>query len=80
MNNDILKIVSCSITEYPRPKPAGLFDPMPQVWVKLENGDEQMLFEFFPDEINFTEKEFVGLTIGESYQLRQKKDISYIQS
>ena len=73
-------IVKCSISTYPRPMPEGMFDPMPAVKVRFDNGEEKTLFEFFPDEISFTEDEFIGLTEEEAHQLRIEKDIKYIQS
>ncbi len=73
-------ITQCRITEYPRPMPEGMFDPMPQVWVTFENGEEKMLFEFFPDEIDFLSDDFIGLNESQAYYLRQQKDINYIQS
>jgi len=79
MKSKVSIITGCRITEYPRIMPEGMFDPMPQVWVKLENGEEQMLFEFFPDEIDFLSDEFIGLNESQAYNLRQQKDINYIQ-
>lgn len=71
-----LKIVSARITEMPK----GYFDPMPQVWVTYEDNKEQMLFEYYPDEISFTPSEFVGLTRSEAIHLKFKKDKAYLQS
>ena len=73
-------IVSCSIGPYPRPMPQGMLDPMPKVRVRFDNGDEKLLFEFYPDEISFEESEFIGLTEESSYTLKFEKDKSYIQS
>jgi len=69
-----MKIVSARITEMPK----GLFDPMPKVFIKLEEGEEQFLFEFYPDEIMFTPQEFVGLTIQEAIHLKFTKDRNYL--
>ena len=55
-------------------------DPMPQVIATLEDGTEQMLFEYYPDEISFTPSEFVGLTIAEAIHLKFVKDRNYLQS
>jgi len=71
-----LKIVSARITDMPK----GYFDPMPQVWVTYEDGKEQMLFEFYPDEISFSANEFIGLTRSEAIHLKFKKDKAYLQS
>jgi hypothetical protein len=53
---------------------------MPQVHVTLEDGVEQFLFEYYPDEISFREKEFVGLTIEEAIHLKFIKDKKFLQS
>ena len=71
-----MKIVNARITAMPRQ----LFDPMPQVIVTFENGEEKMLFEYYPDEISFTESEFIGLTESQARNLRVQKDKKYLQS
>ena len=73
-------IVKCTIGPYPRPMPLGMNDQMPSVRVVLSNGQEHTLFEFYPDEISFTESEFIGLTVESAKQLKFEKDIQYIQS
>ena len=73
-------IVKCRIEPYPRPMPEGMLDPMPQVRVQFDDGSEKALFEFYPDEINFTESEFFGLTEHQAHELRMKKDIEFLQS
>jgi hypothetical protein len=60
--------------------PEGMLDAMPQVKVQFTDGQEKVLFEFYPDEINFTESEFIGLTEDQAHELRMKKDIHYLQS
>ena len=60
--------------------PKSLFDPMPQVHITLEDGTEQFLFDYYPDEISFTPSEFVGLTTTEARLLKFKKDKQYLQS
>lgn len=74
------KIVSATISAMPRPMPHGMFDPMPRVTVTYEDGSTEMLFEFYPDEVMFTAREFVGLTRSEALGLFHKKDVSYLQS
>jgi hypothetical protein len=69
-----MKIVSAIIT----PMPKALFDPMPEVVVILEDGTEQNLFSFYPDEITFTPQEFIGKTVQEAKQMRHQKDVSYL--
>ena len=73
-------IVKCEIGTYPRPMPEGMFDPMPEVKVVFDNGVEKVLFDFFPDEISFTEDEFIGLTEEAAIRLRTEKDIKFLQS
>lgn len=75
-----MKIISARITNLPRPMPQGMFDPMPEVHVTLEDGKEHYLFTYYPDEISFNEKEFVGLTLDEARGLKFKKDKAYLQS
>jgi hypothetical protein len=71
-----MKVISCRITDQPK----SLFDPMPQVYVTMEDNTEQFLFEYYPDEISFTANEFIGLTIGECRHLKFKKDKNYLLS
>jgi hypothetical protein len=71
-----MKIVSARITAMPK----SLFDPMPQVHVTMEDGTEQYLYEYYPDEISFSPSEFVGLTMDEARHLKFIKDRNYLQS
>ena len=64
----------------PRPMPQGMFDPMPTVKVEYDDGTDESLFEFYPDEISFSESEFTGLTREEAMKLRHKKDVNYLRS
>ena len=73
-------IEKCSIGKYPRPLPEGMMDKMPEVKVTLSNGEEKTLFDFYPDELSFTETEFIGLTVEMAHRLRTEKDIKYLQS
>lgn len=69
-------IVSARIT----PLPQHLFDPMPKVIVVDSAGTETTLFEYYPDEISFTEDEFIGKTIAAARQLKFEKDRAYLRS
>lgn len=80
MNPSEPVIIKCSIGTYPRPMPEGMFDPMPQVKVQFDNGEEKTLFEFYPDEISFTEEEFIGLTEESARKLKFEKDKIFIPS
>ena len=56
------------------------FAPKPKVKVQFDNGEEKTLFEFYPDEISFSENELIGLTEEAAHRLRFEKDKKYIQS
>ena len=71
-----MKIIKARITALPK----SLFDPMPEVHVTTEDGEEQKLFEYYPDEISFTPEEFIGLTLDEARDLKRQKDLKYLQS
>jgi hypothetical protein len=73
-------IIKCTIVPYPRPMEQGMFDPMPEVKVQFNNGNEKSLFSFYPDEISFNESEFIGLTEENARRLKFEKDKIYIQS
>lgn len=70
------KIVSVKIGPYPK----GMFDPMPKVVATFGDGSTEELFTFYPDELSFTEQEFVGLTKEEAMALRHRKDVAYLRS
>ena len=60
--------------------PKSLFDDMPRVYVTLQDGEEQFLFEFYPDEISFSPPEFIGLTMEEAKHLKFEKDAAFLRS
>ena len=60
--------------------PHALDDPLPKVHAYFDDGTDAELFEFVPDEISFTESDFVGLTSSEAVTLRHRKDVAYLQS
>ena len=78
MNTETL-ITKCTIGPYPRPLPEGMFDQMPEVKVEFNTGDEKILFAFYPDEISFSESEFIGLTEETARKLKFDKDVSYLR-
>jgi hypothetical protein len=53
---------------------------MPEVKATFDDGETRVLFSYYPDEISFTPREFIGLTRGEAMALRHKKDVAYLQS
>jgi hypothetical protein len=71
-----MKVIDCRITEQPK----SLFDPIPQVYVTWENGVEEFLFDYYPDEISFTPNEFIGLTLQECHHLKFIKDKHFLTS
>ncbi|MFN5249819.1 MAG: hypothetical protein ACK5DE_02125 [Bacteroidota bacterium] len=71
-----MTITKARITDQPK----SLFDPMPQVWVTYEDGEEEMLFDYYPDEISFYPGEFVGLNRDQALRLRQKRDVEYLRA
>jgi hypothetical protein len=75
-----MTIIAARITALPRPMPHGMFDPMPEVHVTLEDGVEKRLFSYYPDELHFTPEEFVGLTEEEARRLKRDKDVRYLRS
>lgn len=68
------KIKSAVITAMPK----SLFDPMPKVVVTYEDDTKETLFEYYPDEIQFTTAEFIGLTRDEA--MRHNRDVAYLRS
>jgi hypothetical protein len=73
-------IVKCTIGPYPRPMTEGMFDPMPEVKVQFNNGEEKTLFSYYPDELSFIESEFIGLNEESARRLKFEKDKKYLQS
>jgi hypothetical protein len=70
------KIIQARIT----PLPQCLADPLPEVWITLENSSEEKLFDYYPDEISFRADEFLGLTIPEAHALKSQKDRDFLRS
>jgi hypothetical protein len=62
------------------PMPKGLLESLPCVTAQFEDGSERKLFHFYPDELKFSESEFVGLTEAEAHTLRHDKDVAYLRS
>jgi len=51
-----------------------------QVKALFSNGEEKVVVQYYPDELQFTAQDFVGLTQREASALFLKKDIAYLQS
>ena len=71
-----MKIIKARITAQPK----SFIDPMPKIFVTTEDNVEQFLYEYYPDEISFTEQELIGLTIDECRTLKFKKDKNYLNT
>jgi len=69
-------IAACEIGPYPQ----SLFGPIPRVAVTYSDGIRETLFTFYPDELSFTEQEFIGLTRDQALALRHRKDVAYLRS
>ena len=75
MRQDTL-IVDARITALPKT----LSDPIPEVIVETEEGEEIVLFAYYPDEIAFRAEEFVGKTLAEARELKVRRDTEFLQS
>jgi hypothetical protein len=69
-------ITTATITAQPKQ----LGDPMPEVHVEFSDGSARKLFTYFPDEISFKAKEFVGMTAVEALSLKHDRDVAYLRS
>jgi len=72
----VAKIIAARIVE----KAPSKFGPLPTVFVTFEDGQEKLLFDYYPDEISFTPGEFLGLTEREAHHLKYEKDRRYLRS
>lgn len=70
------KIISAKIG----PFPTHLFDANPKVHAFFDDNSDEVLFDYYFDEISFTEKELIGLTKNEAIQLKYKKDLAFLRS
>jgi hypothetical protein len=58
---------------------AGRWDA--QLDVTLDDGTEMVrVVAWYPDELTFTEQEFIGLTIDEARSLVMERDVEYLKS
>lgn len=71
-----MKILSARITDMPK----CFTDPLPEVYATFEDGEERRLFDYFPDEIEFTPADFVGLTEAESTRLKFDRDVKWLRN
>jgi hypothetical protein len=71
-----LVITEACISAFPKK----FLDPLPIVSVTTTDGIRRILFSYYPDEIQFTEREFIGLTIGQARRLKFEKDKKWLMS
>lgn len=60
--------------------PRLITDPLPEVWVTYDDGVEEKLFSYFPDEISFTVSDFIGLRRDQAFELYIKRDKEYLRT
>ena len=81
-----MKIIACEISPLPISveellKTLPISDwKMPEVKVTFEDNSQKVLFSYYPDEISFTEQEFIGKTEDEARELRRQKDLYFLQN
>lgn len=65
-----------------RIEPSARFGDVAVVYIQTHGneGDEEKLFSFFEDEISFSKKELIGLTLEQAHELYHAKDVAYLQS
>lgn len=64
------KIISCSIVKR-------RFDN--RIYVTYEDGSTEGIYIYYPDELTFTENEFIGLTREEAQLLCYQRDLEYLR-
>jgi UDP-3-O-acyl-N-acetylglucosamine deacetylase len=74
-----MKIVSCVIENDRFWAQFAMADPK-HVMVTFEDGTTEEAFQYYSDELSFTEEEFVGLTMAEARTLHYKRDVAYLRS
>lgn len=66
------KIVECIISE-------GRFRNT--ISIKCDDGSViKRLYSYYPDELHFSESEFIGLTVEQACDLIKGKDVAYLRS
>ena len=75
------KIVRATIGPFPK----DMFDlRLPKVVVMFEDSKGEIsseeLFDFYPDEISFSENELLGLSRKEAFELKRQKDEDWLRS
>ena len=50
-----------------------------EVDVMYNDGSVEMIFRYYPDELTFNEREFIGLTKEEAQELFRLRDMAYLR-
>lgn len=50
-----------------------------EVDVMYNDGSVEMIFRYYPDELSFSEHEFIGLTKEEAHELFRLRDMAYLR-
>lgn len=66
-------IVAAHVDEITEAMKQGNYDNIPKVQVAFSDNTEAKLFEFYPDELQFTADEFIGLTREQALKLKEEK-------
>jgi len=68
-------IIQAHVTEITDAMRDGCYDveDLPRVMAAFSNNTEKKLFTFYPDEVEFTADEFIGLTHEQALKLKEKK-------
>lgn len=51
-----------------------------EVDVMYNDGTVEMIFGYYPDELSFNEREFIGLTKDDALELFRQRDMAYLRS
>jgi hypothetical protein len=65
------KITLCEITEMRYTN---------EVDVMYNDGSVEAIFKYYPDELSFNEREFIGLTRDQALALFRSRDTAYLRS
>ncbi len=50
-----------------------------EIWLD-DDPDWQVLFTYYPNEIKFTDDEFIGLTVEDALNLHWERELEYLRS
>ena len=51
-----------------------------EVTATFEDGTEDVVLRYYPDEVSYTTNEFIGKTSQEVADMHHRKDVAYLQS